>query len=616
MKALSLLALVFLTGFTTFDLDVEIPDGSPLDTVKIPEDSVPTRGGGNRGETATEGRSSQDTPSGTSTDSEPGSTVVTDAPDPNDHPPITPPQDLTGIKAPSTIDYQNHLRWYPKGKMVDWKDPMTPSLPPGFRRGTQTGGRAHPNPNPRPKPKKKKIWDLSNYPPKVPNPLYEYAVTRFLMVMLHKAQVSENELTAFLIEMGYPGYYGASACQNTTQIREMAKTVLKEVGPMVKTPPRKPRDELAQKIYMDLLKCYPYDPGFGLWTLAQMPKDTLPVLLHIVKKERHPFLLRNAVFLLRCFNNQEVVFPLRKLLTTTKDKVLQIRCLLALSRWKDEPTAEWCAKQLHKRGYFRNLCVWVLGKMEIPKHARAILVQASRSEKDGEYLLSAVPAIGRLGRFARGDVRKKIEAFLQGVIKNITKIKSPRPYLAGRMMTPRYPDPPNVRRRIIKEQAQIALARMGHDGMKQWMDGLGFQSAVLGFSSSINRWNIRFFNDTLKLIRKEPVPPGLKEIPKEKPKPEPAPQKKEPPQPEHKKPKEKPIEVTEKEPREPPQKKPIDIAVEELRESIWMYGQVNGVFRAENKIRVVAKTETDAESIRTLLGKEWKGFPLSIGVAR
>lgn len=471
--------LTLLTPLAFRDLDVELDPGRPFDYIKSPRET-PTGGG----RADTESDSGQAPPPG----HKPGETVAEEGEKKKKKdPPPPPPSGLPGPKAPSTIDWAQHLPWKPKDDLVEWKDPMGGQPPP-----TATGEkRGEP-------PKGADVWDLKNYPPKVSNELYVYCITRFLQVMLHKAQVSEFELTQMLIDLDYPAYYAASAVKTDSTLRNMGTAISLAVGPMVKNPPSKPEGELRQRVYMDLLLHYPYEPGFGEFILSRPSGETMPILLEILAKEKHPFLLRNAVFILRCFNNIEVVEPLYKLLTTTADPVLRNRALIALTRWGHPGAAKWCGQRLKGADTFRTLAIWAIGRIAVvsPVDQETIdrVVAASREvDVYGEFLLSAVPALGQIGRGKDDAVKKKIESALKDFRRLVPAIKNPSCQTAtGAGMVPN-PDPEGVRGKIIEERLRMAQALLGDAAEIKWVEGA---------RGSVHITNRVLLDETLELLKK------------------------------------------------------------------------------------------------------------------
>lgn len=469
-----------LAAGAALDLDVALDPGRPYDFIKTPSDT-PTGGGRSDTESAL-ARRPEKLPAG-----KPGETVTDDETEKRKQPPPAPPSGLPGVSAPSTIDWAQHLPWKPKDEIVEWKDPMTPSRP---QMPTGPAAPAAPPPG-------KDVWDASAYPPRVSNELYVYCVTRFLQVLLHRPQVSESELTQLLIDMDYPAYYAATAVKGDGSLRGMAEPILQAVGPLVKTPPNKPDTELKQRVYMDLMAKYPYEPGFGSFILSQPTGETLPVLLQILERERHPFVVRNAVFILRCFNNRQVVEPLFKQLTLTRDGVIRVRALIALARWGHLGTAKWCAARLRGPDSFRTLAVWAIGRIALVSPLDADTVEkvfaaAREFDASGEFLLSAVPALGQIGRYADAATKKKIENLFAAIRAALPSIKNPPSQGGtGPGMVPN-PDPPGVRGKIVEERIRISLALMGHPAEIKW--------AQEARSSGIHISNTVFLEESLRLI--------------------------------------------------------------------------------------------------------------------
>ncbi|MGH7340017.1 MAG: HEAT repeat domain-containing protein, partial [Candidatus Rokuibacteriota bacterium] len=367
------------------------------------------------------------------------------AEDPKKAPPPKPPVGLPGVSAPSTVDYENHLKWNPKDDKVLRKYEDNPDVATG-------AGAVLP-------PVK---WEFKEWPPSVPQNLYVYGITRFLMVMLHPAMVSERELTEYLIEMGYTARYAASATVGEKKLERMTKTVMDDVGPMIDALPAKPKGDAAQRVYLDLLTHYPYETGFGAWILSQPSEVTMPILFDIIKKERHPFLVRNAVFILRCFNNPEVVPVLRNLLLKTPDKVIRNRALAALVRWQDEEIVEWLCKQLGGADVpFRSYVLWALGRIGSPAAVEKVIAATKAFANDREFLWAALPALGWIGEKALGDKKKKVEEFLIALRPALATIPDPTPY-DGQYTAVRAPDPANVTPKLLEQRLVMALARTGH----------------------------------------------------------------------------------------------------------------------------------------------------------
>ncbi len=493
-------ALFLVPVVAVADLDVPPPPGNTYDFTKSPPPVVTPKGrpGGSLTESgghsdpdapperepaeeeplpdfnnpdAAAARPRPDTADGDPAEPSPraGATVAMKAPPPK------PPSNLPGVQAPTTVDYQQHLKWEPKDDLVDWKAPTATGAPPPPP-DTYSGPDA---PKAAP-PAAAQAWAQLKYPPAVPNLLYEYTVTRFLMVMLRKPELSESELTQFLIEIGEPAYSAATACKGESRLKGMAEYVMKHVGPMVRQPPAKPGSVTEQAVYADLLGRHPYEPEFGRWILAQPAGDTLPVLTKIVAGSSHPFLVRNAVFILRCYNNPEVVPVLRKAMMTTRDPVVRNRALVGLVRWADPGMTDWLVKQIKTGDSFRTMAVWALSRCGSIDKLGEILKSAEAIEPDGEYLMSALPALSWLAKSAPAKDKEKVVKFLHRVKDAAPGIQEPALWTEKPPMNTVLPVPPKGRQQILETECRVGLALLGEKPHADWMRQKGQQAISHG----------------------------------------------------------------------------------------------------------------------------------------
>jgi hypothetical protein len=470
------LGVLFTAGlagaFTPPDLDVDVPTGNPFDSFKMPN-TTPT--GGTRPGVETRGAPVKPAApvAAPAAGGAPGATV---AEDPKKKPPPKPPMGLPGIGAPSTVDWPNHLKWNPSDKSVL----RTFEDRPDVATGTPPAG----------EPVK---WEFKDFPPSVPNNIYVYCLARYLMVMLHRPMVSEREQTEFLIEMGYPGRYAGTACMQEKELEAMAKAVIDAEGAMLETPPNKPQGEVAQRVYLDLLTRYPYDSGFGSYIMSQPSEVTLPVLLNIIKSQKHPLLVRNAVFILRCFDNREVVPVLRNLLTKTQDKVIRNRALAALVRWQDEEIVEWLCKQLAgPDASFKSYVLWALGRIGSVAAVDRVIAFVKAGQGDRETLWAGIPALGWLGESVVGDKKQKIEEFLVSIRGLAGSVAEPAGY-DGRYSALKNPDPTKASATVLDQRVTMALARCGRapeiETVKKWT------------ASDVLRPNKEYYEETLRKLQ-------------------------------------------------------------------------------------------------------------------
>ncbi|MHC4605348.1 MAG: HEAT repeat domain-containing protein [Planctomycetota bacterium] len=472
------------------DLDVELDPGTPFDVFKHP-DGTPT--GGRPNSIATRGGVPEEKEEEPPPPPKPApggkhETVTEKTKHDKEAPPALP-MGLEGVKLPLTEDWLGHLNWSPRDKIVKWEPP------PGYGRmpvptGDDKGKKAKKDQKPSP-------WNIA-FPPKVPQDLYMYVLMKYLQILCHRPQVCPEQVEQFVIEMGYPGYYATTAVQNLRDLRKMPKNILGAIGPMVDTPPAPPSGEEARKIYEDLLSHYPYEPEFGKYILSQNSGKTYPILLEILRTEKHPFLVRNTVFILRCFNNPQIIPPLRELLMKTKDKVVRNRAVVALARLADKPTADWCVKHIGRKDAFRSLAVWAIGRIGAVHLAERVIVECRRHEVSGEFLLSGAPALGWLGYLAAGERKEKILRALKSILENqVPRIRNPKSW-GGSTKREMNPDPPGIRGRIVGERVKVALALTGRQDMIDWMKAQGHQPGTT--TQPIHITNTAFFNEALEVI--------------------------------------------------------------------------------------------------------------------
>ena len=220
---------------------------------------------------------------------------------------------------------------------------------------------------------------------------------------------------------------------------------------------------------------------------------TLPILLTIIKTQKHPFLVRNAVFILRCFDNREVVPVLRTLLMKTPDKVIRNRALAALVRWQDDEIVDWLLKQLGgPDASFKSYVLWALGRIGAPVAIDKVIAFVKTNVGDRETLWSAIPALGWLGEAAPDDKKQKVADFLLSIRGLAGSIAEPAGY-DGRYSALKNPDPAKASSAILDQRIVMALARCGRSAeietVKKWT------------SSDVLRPNRDYYEETIKKLK-------------------------------------------------------------------------------------------------------------------
>lgn len=496
------------------DLDVGVPPGSPLSFVRIPVESPRAE----RKAVSTGPRRG------------PGQTVTTAL----DRVPRKP----VPLSRPLTLDFGGHLRWKPK-------DPRGTA-------GTPTGG-----------------GRLPGYPPLYPQSLYVHCASFFLMVMLHEDEVSPREIMCYLVELGEPAAYAATAVVGEQSLKPMAEYVLQSAGGVPSWAPRiRSRLEIDKRIATELILAFPYEDRFGEEFLKLPGRVSVPSLVKVSAMRGHSFLTRNCVYALRLFDEEEVLPVLRKHLKS-KDRVVRNRALAALIRWQDREIVKWLIDQLDSPDKpFRSYALFALGRIGDRRGVSAIARMTRRYAGDWEFLWGALAALARLR-----DSGKEVTTLLEKI-----------PGLLGRMPLP------DKRRKILSERVRIVRAYGGNPGEQAWMRTARVEEAN---RKLVEEW-LEIERNRAELARRAALPPS----PPSRPSP-PAP----PPKPA------KPVPVP------APAPSPAQKVLAESRDSLLEYTGVRSVRAAGRVIHVKVETEADAMDLRILLGREFRGILLYVSAA-
>lgn len=544
------------------DLDVSIPEGSPLDffsrpnirrpdPLPIPTHKTPP----NRQDVATGTNASE------SDDDSAGGTEV-------DAPGRTQPKkkkkgipkraaDFSRIKIPLTTDFKNHLGWNSNVDMRGFK-PKNP-----WKDAEQ------------PKPQ---------YPPPVTDKLNLHCVAFYLMGLLHPAQVSPREVTCYLVEVGRPAEIAAGTTANEPGIRGVTGAVRQAVGGIPEKEPTGPFDsKLEETLVRELSHRFAYDDRFGAWFLKRPPRKIFPILIHLAEESDHILVRRNATFALRAFNFEECVSPLRRLLLDA-DPVIRNRALTALLRWRDPSIVPWLIEQIGGDDVaFQSYAVYALGKIGDSRAIQPLFRALQARKADWEFVWAAVPALGFLE-----PQQQDIRDLLFSIFKDLDILDDPKPHPQMDRV-----DAAGTRRRILQQRILLALSLMGEE--KRWpivAERRPFRPNVL-----IQKETMRRIKAIKKARRKKQINDFADRISKKSkpknPKPDP------------------PATPVKAKLDPPPRKTGIALAVQELKESKEMYGGIRDVVLHGEHIAIIAETKLDVETLQVLLGSDWKGYPLA-----
>lgn len=483
------------------DLDVGVPPGSPLDFLRVPASS-PRAG------------KDVETPSAARV----GRTVTEDS--------LPRPHQLMPLNRPLTLDFEGHLSWHPR-------NPAGGGTPTGDAKGRV-------------------------YPPPYSRDLYLHCAAFFLMILLHSDQVSPREIVSYLVEIGEPAAYAATAVRGEPVLTELARYVLEAAGGVAGGFPGGPwKDKIDQEVAEELVLAFPYDPKFAQEFRKLPGRITLPSLEKFASS-RHRFLARNAVFALRLYDEETALPPLREALKSS-DKVIRNRALAGLIRWQDADVVPWLIDQMDGSDLpFRSYAIYALGRIG-DRRAVVPLVNLTRFYwRDWEFVWAALAALARLE-----DGREEVLALFRRLEEEL----------------PRLGLPP-ARREILLERIRIARAFTGDKLEQNWIrKEVRFQEA-----------NKALVKEWLERERKR------EEIARRPPPPKPAPPPPPPPK-----------------PADPPPD-PAAGVLAQMKPSLLEYTGVRSVAARNGTLEVVVGSIEDGEDLLFLLGTRVEGVPLSIRV--
>jgi hypothetical protein len=440
------------------------------------------------------------------------------------------------LSRPLTLDFEGHLNWKPADLRAG---------------GTATGAGA-----------------VAGYPPAWPRELYLHCASFFLMIMLHEDQVSPREILCYLVEIGEPAAYAATAVRAEDSLRAMADYVIGAAGGLPAWAPRPSKVKVDDDIARELVSAFPYEDRFGSEFLKLPGGLALPSLTKLAEAKGHAFLARNAAYALRLYDEEQALPALRTLLKS-QDKVLRNRALAALIRWQDRESVPWLVDQLDSQDVpFRSYALYALGRIGDPRAVEPIL-KATRS-MDWEFLWGALAALARL---------RESSAEISGFIGRL-------PALLNRMRLP------DTRRQILAERVRIASAFLGNKGEQAWMRSAKVQEA-----------NRRLVEEWLESERREVDLAKAAPAPAPVPRAEPAP----PP---------KPVPAQPPPPPASPTPSPAALVLAAARERLLEYTGVRSLWADRDTVVIEVGTEADAADLGLLLGGDLGGSRLEVRVAR
>lgn len=289
----------------------------------------------------------------------------------------------------------------------------------------------------------------------------------FLRLLLHRQQVSQDEIVAHLVELGEPSLWSTDAAMAEPALVDAANQVRRRVEPRGGGTALPPGADLRERMLLrfvvdELGATHPFDPegGFGLRLFA-FADEIEPLLIRFARTDADPFLVRNAVAALGRFRTATAQAALVEVAAATEDPVCLMRALAAL-----EPGSQAgpLLARLDGNGdpVERAALVAALGRIAAGEAMPAIVAAAHVGLRgDPDLLLTALTALTRL----------PIAAAESGLPALARSVRRAARTSAGRFAVEQRGDPPQpdkpdtakVRGEILEQLALLLLVRCGGD---------------------------------------------------------------------------------------------------------------------------------------------------------
>ncbi len=320
---------------------------------------------------------------------------------------------------------------------------------------------------------------LEKYPPKVPRDTMWLALAGYLRNLLHTANATLADATAYLIYLGDISLEAAKWAESEPSLKDLVSAIRRlvppagDVGPVLKDGRNLYETTMLRITWEDLAMAYPFsfEQRFAS-RLDLLGKDALPFIIEATKS-KHLFLQRNATLQLSKYDltlqvikndvTQKAVERMRELFIETKDAVVRYRALDGLIRVQDKASVNRALELLETEDkLLQPYLVYALGMIGDQKAVELICLKLEKNLTPENYdlVVACVQALGRLkfnpNRTSMTEEDKMIIEILKKAEAEADKFKDPEPKMA-----PDNPDRPNIWRDTIKESVWLSLAAMG-----------------------------------------------------------------------------------------------------------------------------------------------------------
>lgn len=273
----------------------------------------------------------------------------------------------------------------------------------------------------------------TGYKPNVSRAYRSKVLGHFVRMYVYPDAEPIPEIVNHMIEVGQASYFAVSAIVHTPDswnngtahgeliTRKTAKAILDSLGPVAPPLPEAEKGAteyetfLNRAILNELGNGYPhdFDPSFGS-RIMDLGDDIFPKLVQAAVGHPHQLVRRNAVYMLRFYDQPEATEALRKILAGD-DKVARARALVALLKRGDKVIVPRLIEAVRdeKDYFFRHFAAFALGGLghgndEVEKALLEWADEALKTKDDTvitEVFQTVAQALARMGVSSKGALK-------------------------------------------------------------------------------------------------------------------------------------------------------------------------------------------------------------------
>ncbi|MBI4566527.1 MAG: HEAT repeat domain-containing protein [Planctomycetes bacterium] len=268
------------------------------------------------------------------------------------------------------------------------------------------------------------------YPPAVTDDVLWLALAVFLRKLLHPVQVNDLEAFEYLTYLGEPALAAAGMATSETGLRETIRALKKAVSPLPPWPPEveageSPLESMMLRLTVeDLVVAHPFsfDQKFA-GRISLLGDEPIPYVIR-ASRSPHSFLRRNAAVMLGRYQDARCLERLRELLREETDPCVLARVVEALARRRDTASAGIFKGRLRgaqDRSFAASL-IRGLGLLGDRTAVPAIIAVCEGVPRDFDIQVTGLTALARIAPPPSPDV----ERFLKRVGLRVPEDPTPR----------------------------------------------------------------------------------------------------------------------------------------------------------------------------------------------